>query len=219
MGSKPTAPEQMLPVATLSYPQLFVPKLAPGATKPKFSCVLVWQPDQKPLLDAAKQECAKLLLAQYGPGWMDAVKAGQLFWPWKPIAGLAVKPGYPEGGVMLNTNSQEDQPPHLYDRYQDPATGKARIITDPKKFYAGCSVIVLARPYLFENPMKKGVTMGLQAVQFHADGARLDGRSNPIERFAAEQEPAASIPSAATGTAQTPDTLEEMLSGAGNFSL
>jgi hypothetical protein len=120
---------------------------------------------------------------------------------------------------MLNTNSQEDQPPHLFDRYQDPATGKARVITDPKKFYAGCQVIVLARPYLFENPMKKGVTMGLQAVQWWGDGTRLDGRSNPIEKFAAEQEPAASIPSAAAGTAQTPDSLEAMLSGDKSFSL
>ena len=212
--AKPVAPEMLLPPCTLSFPNLFVPKLAPGGKAPKFSMTGIWTPGDVPKFDAVKQECAKLLLAKYGAPWLEAVKAGQLFWPFKPIAGLLVKPGYPEGGVLINFNANEDSPPHLFDRYRDVNTGKARVITDPKVFYAGCQVIVLARPYLFDVTTKKGVTLGLQAVQFWTDGPRLDGQTNPIEKFAAEDAPAAEMP-----MAQTEESLSALLGGTGGVSL
>lgn len=212
MSTKPVAPEVLLPVCTLSYPNLFTPKVAPGSTTPKYSMAAVFPPEIVAALKEVKEECGKLLLAKYGTAWIDAVKAGQLHWPFKSITGLAVKPGYPEGGVLVNLNAQADSPPHLFSRYADPTTGKAQVITDPKVLYAGCQVKVLVRPYLFDVGTKKGVTLGLQAVQWWADGPRLDGRSNPIDKFAAEEAPAAGMPGA-PGTVQNDDAMNAMLHG------
>lgn len=216
--AKPIAPEMLLPVCTISFPNLFVPRLAPGSAKSKYSMTAVYGPADVPKLQAVKEECAKLLLAQFGPSWLDAVKAGQLFWPFKPITGLAVKPGYPEGGESIGINANDDSPPHLFDRYKDPLTGKAKVITDPKVFYAGAQVIVLVRPYLFglqPGALKKGVTLGLQAVQFYADGPRLDGRSDPTEKFGAEDAPTADLPNVGAASASMESMLGTPAAGIG----
>ncbi len=214
MSTNPVASEMMLPPGTLSFPNLFVPKKVDEKSDPKYSFVTIWPADALASLQPIKQECAKLLAAKYGPTWLEMVKAGQLKWPFKKIAGLLVKPGYPDGGEFVNFNAAADSQPHLFDRYKDPATGKAAIVTDPKKFYAGCQVVVLARPYLYDKGVNKGVSVGPQAVQWWADGPRLDGRSNPIEKFAAEEAPVAALPASGASAADA-DALESMLGTAG----
>lgn len=43
------------------------------------------------------------------------------------------------------------------------------------KFYAGCMVNVLVKPWVQNNPYGKKVNLNLQAVQFVADGERIGG--------------------------------------------
>lgn len=192
MSKNPQANDILLPVATASYPHLFTPRaVTPGAT-PRYSVVAIWMAEEAEALRAAKRVCGELLAAKYGAQWVAAVKAGQLHWPFKEITGLAVKPGYPEGGTTASASTSESYPPAVFDRYAGP-DGKPRQVTDPGIIYPGCKVRVLVRPYLFDSGAKKGVTLGLQAVQFAGDGDRLDGMTDRAGAFTAEVEPLADI--------------------------
>lgn len=148
----------------------------------------------------------------------DAVKAAMLDKWGKPIPlkgrGVPVKPaadfdyaGYDEGWSVLAANS--DRPIGLVDGQKVPVTDPEEI---RRMFYPGCWVNALVRPYAWDHPAGgRGVSWGLLAVQFAADGERIGGGSSidldaefsaieapkPAEGKPAAGKPAAGKPAAA----------------------
>jgi hypothetical protein len=97
--------------------------------------------------------------------------------------------GYPEGSVVINARN-ESQPGVVYST-PDPKNPKqpARVPQDKIKetFYPGAIVNVQVQAYGYNHPVNKGVTFGLQNIQFVGEGTRLDNRQNAedVAEFAA----------------------------------
>lgn len=59
---------------------------------------------------------------------------------------------------------------------------KVRPILDPEKVYSGCYVRAQVHAYTYSNMGNKGVSFGLDNVQFVKDGEPLDGGGVPPEK-------------------------------------
>lgn len=97
--------------------------------------------------------------------------------------------GYPEGSLVINARNTS-QPGLVYST-PDPKDPKkpARVPQDKIKetFFPGAIVNVQVQAYGFNHDMNKGVTWGLQNIQFVAEGPRLDNRQSAedVAEFAA----------------------------------
>lgn len=77
---------------------------------------------------------------------------------------------YPECQNMfyINARAEEDKPPRLVDRQQQP-------VTDPNMIYSGSICNVVVDFYPFVKSGNKGIACSLLGVQFVSDGIRLAG--------------------------------------------
>lgn len=83
--------------------------------------------------------------------------------------------GYKPGSLFFSAYAGEKQKPRIVDARLQP-------ITDPSKVYAGGYAIVTVRPYWPKGWSDPAI--GLQLVQFVADGERFGGSSlNPEDAF------------------------------------
>jgi hypothetical protein len=196
------------PVVRLGFPALFTPKAAPGSATLKYSAVLCFLPDDKgmlqvideatkkvvlkPMAEALKpltDACKEAAIKKFGEKYLECYKQDELF--------KMDHKGFPKGSICLSvgayaTNKAGEKlpPPGIVDRYRDPKTGKARVITDPLEMYPGCQVIASVNPYAYDN-VRKGVSVGLNNMQRWGDGTRFDGRQAAADEFDGQEPEAA----------------------------
>lgn len=87
---------------------------------------------------------------------------------------------YPEGSVYINARSTNRPGCVLADLTTVPPE-KVR-----ETFYAGAWVKASLGPYFYNHKGNKGVSLGLNNVQFIRDGERLDNRAKAEEEFTAD---------------------------------
>jgi hypothetical protein len=175
----------------LSFPHLDTPQANqdPNSTsKPKYSGAFVITPEvqKTPEFAAAVAAARAAAVKKFGD------KAPSI-----PIIGgkgAAIRndtagKGYPEGSFVINARN-ESQPGVVYST-PDSKNPKqpARVPQDKIKetFFPGAIVNVQVQAYGYNHSVNKGVTFGLQNIQFVAEGSRLDNRQNAedVAEFAA----------------------------------
>ena len=157
------------PEATLSFPNLFVPR-AYKNKDPKYGASLVFL--QGTDLTALKRGVLAVLEDRYGAKYKDMVQKKQLKLPFRD----GVEKDYPEGSIFINVTSV--QRPGLVDRNVKP-------IIDQSELYAGCIVRASVNPFTYEAEGNKGASFGLLNMQKIRDGDRWDGRSRAEDDFGA----------------------------------
>jgi hypothetical protein len=168
------------PIATLSYPHLFKPQAAmEEGGPPKYGCVLVFPAGTD--LGLLKAAALAVATAKYGDKAAGMIRGGKLRWPFRTDEDR----GYPEGSVTISPTSKER--PLVVGRYKSPVDGKAELIEDESKAYAGAQVKAQVGAYCYDRNGNRGVTFGLNGVQLWADGPRLDGRVSARDAFDAEE--------------------------------
>jgi len=206
----------------LSYPYLLTPSRGPqGNQDPKFTAAFIFPPD-----DFAPEITGDFgtLKERVTPFHVAMITAARAKWGDKADAmiregGLrlqlrkdAVSKGYPEGSVFFNARG--DERPGLVARYPDPATNKPAAIPEGKikeTFYPGCWVRVLVTAYPYDN-VSKGVSLGLNGIQWWADGKRLDNRIAAQDAFTADlSESPASLDDLAQPAPESADSIMDGL--------
>jgi len=170
------------PEAIISYPNLYEPKTARGAAKAKYSCALIFTKDAN--LKEMKLAIIATAKEKYGEKAVDMIRDGSL---WTPFRKDVESKGYDVVGGVEFLNVRTERKPGVVSEVPDPKNeGKPTPIEDPDVVYAGCIVRASVRPYCFDVEGKKGVTFGLNNVQYIRDGEHLDGRSSAQEEFDAD---------------------------------
>lgn len=161
-----------LPVR-LAFPALDKPKArsADDANNPAkwtYQSVLLIPPTVP--IKTFQQAVVAAMVAKWGKP--IALKPGK-----SPIHECAEKPdvaGYVEGWNYINAHTKRK--PGLVDQQAQPC--------DHSLFYAGCWVRAFVNTYAWEHPVGgKGVSFGLNALQFVRDDERLDGFAGATEVF------------------------------------
>lgn len=195
--------------ATLSYPNLFVPKLPmnakPGA-KARYNCMGLIPLDCD--ITAVQQATFALMQEKWGERTQEMIANGLLKWPFRKdnMKQDGSRRFDPEKFKCFISPWSETQP-GLVDRYAGP-DGKPLKITPPSqtKFYPGCVVNISVNPFVFDNSGNRGAGLGLQNIQFWEDGARLDNRVAAEDEFQAEARPSVDLAQVEQpGAAGSPD--------------
>lgn len=100
--------------------------------------------------------------------------------------------GYPEGSVYINARSTNRPGCVLADLTTVPPERVKEV------FYAGARVKASVGAYYYDKKGNKGISFGLNNVQFIRDGERLDNRARPEEEFTADMSDA-------------PDSMDDLL--------
>lgn len=168
------------PVGTLSFPSLFTPQDPFDSGRSKYSASIVFDPGTDlSELEAAIETVAK---EKFGPGAVEELRKGKLR---HPIRDDGESKGYEAGARFFSAKTTRT--PGVVDRYADPKTGKARIITSPDEMYPGAKVRFSVSPYAYAVRGNKGVAISLNHVQKWGEGERLDGRGSAEDAFSFEQ--------------------------------
>lgn len=192
------------PPAIISYPKLFTAVLGknpkPGA-QAKFSSAFIFPAgtDYSMLTNAAFQ-CG---LDKYGQQFGALVQQRKVHWPFR----AGEEKDYPAGSVFIHASTTSR--PGVVDQMR-------QVITDPELVYPGCWVRASVRPFTFEADGKRGVTWGLNNVQFLGHGTRLDNRKAAEEEFDDVQVDPSQMPWANTGAppAALPPGNADLMGGA-----
>ncbi len=174
----------ILPVATLSYPNLFEPRGYDGS-EPKYSAALVMEPAG---LTALKNAIVAVAKERFGDKTRTILQGNP------PIHNeeQALLKGYPEGTVFINAKST--RAPGIVSRYADPKTGKPTIITEDMatepegsfEMYPGVQVKAYVSVYAYDRNGNRGIAFGLEGLQRWDEGDRLDGRIAASDLFEGE---------------------------------
>lgn len=187
-----TSKRVITPEARLSFPALFEPQTTPQGKK-KYSACLIFEKTA----DMAAMKKAALLAAseKWGDKAPDMIKQGKVRLPFRDGNDYADKRGFGPEVVFMNVGSdaEKNAPPGIVDRFKDPKTGKARVISDPAEVYPGCYVRASLSAFAYDTNGNKGVSFGLNNIQKLRDGERLDGRSAATDDFEALEDSAADM--------------------------
>lgn len=197
----------------IAYAQgLFNPKPYEAGGTPKYTCTIMFPKDSKPHTDFLRDLHADLNACLVGE-WPDEVqrpKPKLMDDSRSPIKdgdavntqGILFTAKNPElkGHYFIRLSSSRK--PTLID------AGRQEIL-DANQLYSGCYVKVNLNAYAFNMSTNKGVTFGLNAVQFIKDGESLGGAGqiNVDEAFADE-----------SGGANDPGNYQPVKSGADPFA-
>jgi hypothetical protein len=198
MSDTPTA--IITPIGTAAWPHLFtavLPRRAKPTDKPKFSLTILFTEAAMNTPEGArlKQEVVNCGIAKWGEQKFTAmVNEGVVKMPFR--RDVTTK-GYPEHfKCFVNMTSGADFPPAVVDRYLDPATGKAKAITDPRLVVSGTEVRASVSCRAYGGPgteFAAGIAIDLRNVQRVGDGTplKLGAASDPDSDFGpAEPSPA-----------------------------
>jgi hypothetical protein len=176
------------PLVVLSYPHLAVAQKSNQAGKAdKFSATGIVTAEtlqiaeEKAKFDAIKEGLIAAGREKWGAKFDTLVKGDGFK---KGIRSDSESKNYPAGSVFLTARSV-NQPGLVYS-YADPTTKKpAKIAQDDikKVLYAGAIVRLLVTIFPFEQEGNKGLSFGLEGVQFVKDGPRIDGRVAAEDAF------------------------------------
>lgn len=181
---------------TLSYPHLFTPRPVvnprPGQ-KPRFQAMLLVPRDMD--IMEPQQACYQLLKDKYGDATDQMIQNKQLKWPFRTDnLKQDGSPRFDPTKFKCFINVWSESQPGLVDRYQGPDGKPVKILQATQdKFYAGCVVNVTVNAFIFDQAGNRGAALGLNNMQFWADGERLDNRTAAEDDFAGDPRPEASL--------------------------
>lgn len=176
-------PNIITPPAMLSFPALLTPRLGPNP-KPgqlaAYGCTLVFPKGAD--LTAMKTAAMTALKEKFGDQTEKLLKNGQIKIPFRKDED---KYDPEKWEYFINVSSKQNKP-GIVDRYQDPVTKKPAPLTDADKLYPGCIVKASVSVYTYDTSGNKGVSFGLQHIQWWEHGTRLDNRRSAADSFEAE---------------------------------
>lgn len=169
--------ELITPVCRLSFPALFEPRAVakdkPDEKKYQATILIPAGESLKPFHKAMEH----VMREKWGKLFKLSARNN-------PIHDCAEKPeldGYEAGWHFIGTSSKYQ--PQLLDRQK-------KEVLDPELFYPGCWVRLFCNAYAWDHPQGgKGISFGLNAVQWVEHGDRLDGRKDASEIFEALEVP------------------------------
>lgn len=171
------------PVAMLSFPALLTPRLGPNP-KPgqlaAYGCTLVFPKGTD--LTSLKTVAMTALKEKFGDQTEKLLKSSSIKIPFKKDSD---KYDEEKWEYFINVSAKQNKP-GIVDRYADPVTKKPAPLTDFEKLYPGCMVKAALSVYTYDNSGNKGVSFGLQHIQWWDHGTRLDNRRSAADSFEAE---------------------------------
>lgn len=150
----------------LSYPHLFAPEKFEDSQDAKYGCVLIIKKDD-PQVAALKKAIFEVGTEKWGSKIQPGKWPSNLHWPLKDGDDKADDNPEYAGCYFISPTSK--QAVVLLDR------SKRQLTEADDKLYPGAYVNASVTVAPFESPMKKGVSIFLNGVQFYADGERLAG--------------------------------------------
>ncbi|HHB13205.1 MAG TPA: DUF2815 family protein, partial [Chromatiales bacterium] len=150
----------------ISYPNLFVPRAVTPGSDPRYSCELIVPANHLAIaqIQQAYQKVVQEAFAGSQPTGVFPMYVGEQKYPGDPTY---------QGMYVIRAAARTK--PHVVDQNVQP-------VMDPGMIYAGCYVNASVTVYAYHQP-QKGVTIGLDGIQFVVDGDRLDGRPSAEQLF------------------------------------
>lgn len=169
--------QALTPKARLAFPALFEAKSFNGQPA-KFSAVLVF--DKEAQQTAEFQNLKKAAAAAAKEKFGDKLPKN-LRNPFRAGSEKEGTAGFDDDCVFITVSSKKQ--PKVVDRKK--VDGKFPIITDEDKLYPGCYVRASLNAFAYDTSGNKGVSFGLNNVQFLSDGERIasGGGRNPDAEF------------------------------------
>lgn len=166
----------LTPEFRLSFPHLFVP-VATDKNKPddkKYTMSMLFAAGVD--VSALKKAAAAAAKETWGDSIPKNLKSPFL------DAGKYEYEGYAEGMVLVRPTSK--QKPNVVGPRKDPTTDTFPRLSE-ENIYPGCYCRATVRAFTYNRPDSKGVSFGIQNVQFIRDGEPLGGRRKPEDEFTA----------------------------------
>ena len=161
--------------ARLAFPHLWTAESVNGTGDPKFSCVLLLEPDS-PSVKAVREAVEAVGKDKWGGKW-PAVKKELEAKDRLPLHDGAQKADYDGFAGMLYISASSKMRPLVIDRDRTPlaeADGKP---------YAGCYVHAIVDVWAQDNQFGKRVNAALAGVQFARDGDAFGGVTASADDF------------------------------------
>lgn len=162
------------PEFRVSFPAVFQAKLNKLNNKQEFSLMALFKKGEN--MDALKKAAAAAVQKKWGTDktkWPANMKSP--FRDQKEKAKNGKLPeGHVEGAVFMTFKS--DQRPKVVDQ-------NVQEIIDPSKFYAGCWARASVNAFAYDQMGNKGISFGLNHVQFVRDGESFSGRPRVEDAF------------------------------------
>lgn len=167
----------------LSWPELFEPKVAPGATVPKYSAMLlIPKTDEKTIkaLRDAEKATAEEQKDKFGGKVPAKLRSIIRDGDGEDDNGEPWSERFPEraGHYFMTVTANERYKPGVVDAQLNP-------IIDPSEVYSGVYARVSLMPFAYNEQGNRGISFGLRNVQITRDGEPLGGQSSPEDDFEA----------------------------------
>jgi hypothetical protein len=164
------------PVARLSFPNLFRPRSAEAGKDPKYGCALIFDTEAQNTPEFKRMvEAANAALAEKGWEKGSATRPASLKIPFRKCIENDFHKDHGADAMYINVTSTTR--PGIVDENVQP-------IIDESKIYPGCYVRAEIRAFTYDN-QGKGVSFGLNNLQFVKDGEPLGNRRRPEDVFGA----------------------------------
>jgi hypothetical protein len=165
------------PRARLAFPALFEPRGFNDQPK-KYSAVLIFDKAAQATAEFQnmKKAATAAAKAKFGDKPPKSMKN-----PFRDAGEKDDLPGFEEGSVFITISSKRQ--PKIVDRRK--VDGKFPLITDEDRLYPGCFVRASVNAFGYDNSGNRGVSFGLNNMQFLDDGERIatGGGGNPESDF------------------------------------
>jgi hypothetical protein len=164
------------PVGVLVFPALFEARSFENGPE-RYSAVLVFDEEAQKTAEFQNLKRAAAVAARDKFG----EKPPKLRSPFRDGEDKEDVAGFGPGKVFISVTSKNK--PLVVDRKK--VDGKFPVITDEERLYNGCKVRASVNAFGYDRTGNRGVSFGLNNMQFVADGERLaiGGRSNPNSDF------------------------------------
>lgn len=162
---------------------------------PKYGCAILFPPGVEGMIQSVIRPAVETVAKTTFPRNFDAATGefSGLHFPMRRQDEKLESQGFTKGCVFTRVSSKFQ--PQVVDTAMNPVSDKSRI-------YNGVWAIVALNPYSFNDPRKKGVSLGLQMVMLFDNDTRLvSQKADPGQTFAGVKIDQAFNPSAAFGTA------------------
>lgn len=167
------------PPVRVSYPTIFTPRAMEQGQTPKYSIVLMFDKSNKDHM-ASLKELYLEAEAAFKAKWPDPAKAPRI-----PLRGHDKSP-FKDGDTACNnqgvplSEKNEEYAGHFIVRAA--STSKPAVVDrsmqevlDTQAVYGGCWCKVNLNPYAYDTSGNKGITFGLNGVQFWKDDDSFGG--------------------------------------------
>lgn len=176
MADTNTTTKLLTPKARVAFPNLFEAKSFNGQPA-KYNVVLVF--DKAAQATPEFQRLKKAANDTVKNKWGDKPPKG-LKNPFRSGADKEDVAGFEPDDIFITVSSKSK--PKIVDRNK--VNGVFPEIIDEDRIYPGCFVRASVNPYAYDNNGNRGVSFGLNNVQFLEDGERIaGGRGKPEEEF------------------------------------